>query len=54
MITKAFLDARPDFTAEIPVPEQVAVPGYYPTRYGIRWDEELKEYRVSLEGLVEK
>jgi hypothetical protein len=54
MITKAFLDAKPDFTAEIPVPEQVDVPGYYPTRYGIRWDEEKKEYRVSLEGLVRK
>jgi hypothetical protein len=54
MITKAFLDAKPDFTAEIPVPEQVDVPGYYPTRYGIRWDEERKEYRVSLEGLVRK
>jgi hypothetical protein len=54
MITKAFLDAKPDFTAEIPVPEQVDVPGYYPTRYGIRWDEQQKEYRVSLEGLVRK
>jgi hypothetical protein len=54
MITKAFLDARPSFTAEIPVPEVVDVPGYYPTRYGIRWDEERREYRVSLEGLVKK
>ena len=54
MITKAFLEAKPNFTAEIPVPEVVDVPGYYPTRYGIRWDEETKEYRVSLEGLVRK
>jgi len=54
MITKAFLDAKPSFSVEIPVPEQVDVPGYYPTRYGIRWDEERREYRVSLEGLVEK
>lgn len=54
MITKAFLDAKPSYSAEIPVPEQVDVPGYYPTRYGIRWNEETKEYRVSLEGLVRK
>ena len=54
MITKAFLDAKPDFAAEIPVPAQVDVPGYYPSRYGVRWNEETKEYRVSLEALVRK
>ena len=42
MITKAFLDSKPSFSAEIPVPEQVDVPGYYPTRYGIRWNEQTK------------
>ena len=54
MITKAFLDSRPDFTAEIPVPAEVATPGYYPSSYSIRWDEESKEYRVSLGGMVSR
>ena len=51
MITKAFLDSRPDFTAELPVPARHAEPGYYPSRYRIRWDENAKEYRVALSGL---
>ena len=53
-ITKAFLDSKPNFTAELSVPDQVTTPGYYPSSYGIRWDEETKEYRVSLEGLVRR
>ena len=54
MITKAFLDSRPQFREEIPVPDQVATPGYYPSSYSIRWDEQTREYRVSLGGMVER
>jgi len=50
MITKAFLDSRPDLTAPIPVPARHAQPGYYPSSYRIRWDEDAKEYRVALSG----
>ncbi|HET9949044.1 MAG TPA: DUF5602 domain-containing protein [Longimicrobiales bacterium] len=53
MITKAFLQSKPDFEAALPLPAEVEKPGYYPTSYAIRWNEEAREYRVSLEGLVE-
>lgn len=52
MITKAYLESGPDFEAALPVPQKVEEPGYYPTRYGIRWDEAAQEYRIGLEGLV--
>ena len=50
MITKAFLETRPDFTAPIPVPTQHAEPGYYPSKYTVRWDEKAQEYRVAISG----
>jgi hypothetical protein len=52
MITKAYLESEPDFEATLPVPERVEQSGYYPARYGIRWDEAAQEYRISLEALV--
>ena len=54
MITREFLESRPDFSAAIPVPAETATPGYYPSSYGIRWDADAKEYRISLEGLVRR
>jgi len=52
MIAKSFLESRPDYTAALVLPEEVAEPGYYPSRYSVRWDEAAQEYRVSLGGLV--
>ena len=52
MIARAFLESRPDFEAELPLPREVAEAGYYPSRYAVRWNEAAQEYRVSLEGLV--
>lgn len=54
MITKAFIESRPDFREEIPVPADVDVPGYYPSAYAIRWNEATQEYRISLEGFVSR
>ena len=48
MITKAFLESKPDFRGVIPEVRRHAEPGWYPTTYRIRWDEEAREYRVSL------
>lgn len=50
MITKAYLESRPDLTVPIPVPAQHAEPGYYPSTYRVRWDEKAREYRVALSG----
>jgi hypothetical protein len=52
MITKDYLETKPDFTAEVKQPERFAKRGYYPTRYSIKYNAERKEYTVSLEGLV--
>ncbi len=54
MITKAFLETRPDFRATVPTPSKYAVPGYYPTEYRVYWNEGAKEYRVALAGLVRR
>ena len=52
MIAKSYLETQPHFVAELPLPAEVSEPGYYPSRYAIRWDAAAQEYRVSLGGLV--
>jgi hypothetical protein len=52
MITKAFLEAKPDFSAPIPEVKRHAVAGWYPTAYAIRWDAASREYRVALRGFA--
>lgn len=49
MFTRAFLEGRPEFSADIPLPQAVEESGYYPTRYSIRYDSESDAYHVSLE-----
>lgn len=52
MITKAFLEAKTDVTEVIKLPSKYARPGYYPTRYSVRYDRAGKEYSIALEGLT--
>ena len=54
MITKAFLETRPDFRAPIATPAKYAVPGYYPGEYRVYWKAETKEYRVALAALTRR
>ena len=54
MVTKAFMETKPDFRAPIPAPARYAAPGHYPTEYRVYWNEAAKEYRVALTGLVEQ
>jgi hypothetical protein len=51
MITKAFLESKPDFTAPIAVAQKHATAGYHASSYSIRWDEGTREYRIALGGL---
>jgi hypothetical protein len=51
MFTKAFLESKPQFSAELPAPPSGRGAGYYPKRYSVRWDAAAKEYRISLTGL---
>jgi hypothetical protein len=52
MVTKAFLETKPDVRAPIATPARYAAPGRYPTAYRVYWNEGTKEYRVALTGLV--
>ena len=56
MITKTFLESvkamdGQSVTINIPQPQAFAKPGYYPTRYRIRYDKDRTFYYISLEGL---
>ncbi len=54
MITKAFLESKPDFAAPLPPAQAYGRAGYHPTGYGIRWDAAAKEYRIALTGLTRR
>jgi hypothetical protein len=51
MITKAYLETKPQFSAELPAPARDEG-GYYPKRYAVRWDAATKEYRITLTGFA--
>jgi len=52
MITKAFLEAKTNITEAIKQPAKYQQPGYYPTKYSVRYDPIKKQYTVALEGLT--
>jgi hypothetical protein len=52
MIARSFLETRPNITAEIKLPAKYQKPGYYPTRYSVKFNPQTKEYTVALEGLT--
>lgn len=52
MITRAFFETKMNLTEFIKQPQKYEKPGYYPTRYSVRYDPNKKEYTVALEGLV--
>lgn len=54
MITKAYLETRPDVTQPLPVAQQYATPGWYPTSYTVRWDAASKQYLIALSGLTQR
>jgi hypothetical protein len=53
MITKAFLESKPDMTANLKLPANYPKAGlYYPTKYSVKYDVTEKEYTIALEGLT--
>jgi len=52
MMTKAFLETRPNLLTPVAVPRSYSRPGYYPVQYGVRYDAAQREYGISLEGLA--
>lgn len=51
MITKAFLESRPDVTIPLTSAQRYAKASWQPGSYTIRWEERTKQYRVSLSQL---
>jgi hypothetical protein len=52
MLTKAYLESKPNFTAKLKLPESYPVSGYYPTAYSVIYDRNRKEFNISLDGLT--
>lgn len=48
MMTKAYLESKPDETKAIATPSRYAVAGRYPASYRVAFDAATKEYRVEL------
>lgn len=51
MITKAYLETKPNLTVPLKQAAKVEKPGYYPTTYGVNYDPQTREYTVALWGL---
>ncbi len=54
MITKAFLESKPNFSENLKLPAAYEKPGFYPTRYSVKHDAANKEYRIALEGFTRR
>jgi len=52
MITKAYFESKPSFTAKLKLPEAYPVSGYYPTSYSVQYDSTRRETNVALDGLT--
>ena len=55
MISKAYLETRPNVTAPIKTPQTLATEGpVFPTEYSVRYDAETKIYTVALERMTQR
>ncbi|MEJ2657121.1 MAG: DUF5602 domain-containing protein [Desulfobacterales bacterium] len=52
MMTKAFLETKPNTTSRIKLPKTYAKNGYYPTAYSVRYDAAQREFEISLDNLI--
>ena len=52
MMTKAYLESKPDETKAIATPSRYAVAGRYPASYRVAFDAATMEYRVELKEFV--
>lgn len=54
MMTKDFLETRPNTTDRIKLPKSYPAHGYYPTAYSVKHNATQREYEISLGGLVSR
>lgn len=52
VITRSFLEVRPDIFDPIAVPQSYPTPGLYPSACRVTYDPAKREYTVALEGLT--
>jgi hypothetical protein len=53
MVTRAYLESKPDTMGTISVPTAFEEAGYHPTAYRVTYDARAKEFRVAITGLTE-
>lgn len=54
MMTKAFLETKPNAIAQVRLPKRFALPAYYPASYRVKYDAARREYVISLENLTSR
>jgi hypothetical protein len=54
MMTKAFLETKPNAMDRIKLPKTYSKHAYYPTSYGVNYNATEREYEISLESLIFK
>lgn len=54
MVTKAFLETKPNTTEPVKLPRTYSQRAYYPTQYTVKYDESQQEYVISLDGLTSR
>jgi hypothetical protein len=52
MITREWLLTRPSSEQPLKLPQAYQRSAYYPTTYGVRFDEQAQEYVISLGGMT--
>lgn len=52
MMTKAFLETKPNETDRVKLPKTYYKHAYYPTSYSVNYNAAGREYEISLEGLI--
>jgi hypothetical protein len=54
MITVAYLKTEPNLLEDIKIPEKYPMPGDYPIKYSLNYDEQKKEYTLALEEMMSR
>jgi hypothetical protein len=54
MAALSFLESKPNFVQDLKVAQSFDKTGYYPTKYKVAYNEQRKEYTISLEDVVYK
>lgn len=54
MITKAYIESKPNATQAVKLPQAFPKSGYYPTNYTVGYNASTKEYRISFGALTQQ